>query len=342
MRKFLENKKFILVNSSTKSLNGPFTRYEPNAPNDEKRKSALDLVIISRNLEMYLKEMKIDKYLKHTPFRYKSKNNELVYTNHYAILLTFKDIQVSKLNKVRNGIRQVMWNTNRKDGWKKYFRETNENKALDKIISSEDFHPNDMMTKIEKEVTKIKYKVFGKVSGKRKKCASTKVNALQAKKNRMDKAHTGSDLQKKRTELDKEIKQAVNEVQSKAFETEITKLKTIKAKKGVSAAVFNLRGDILGSSKSSSDPISINDPTTGLPILSPMEIKKVTLDYCVKLLTNRKPKDEYIEVMRQKELLHDIRMQEIISNDFMELTPEMFNSTLRYLARKNGQNINLS
>ena len=205
VRKFLDTDKYILVNSSVKANGGPYTRYEPNAPDDQTRKSALDLVIISRNLDIYLKEMKIDKNLAFTPFRSKSKCKELIFSDHYAVLLTFKDIQVSNKVNVRNGVRQTVWNTNKKDGWNNYFRETDENKVLDRVISTEGVHPNDMIKKIEKELTSIKYKVFGKVSGKKKLISTNKVDALHKKKHHLNKAFKGGELKKKRYELDQEL-----------------------------------------------------------------------------------------------------------------------------------------
>ena len=78
-------------------------------------------------------------------------------------------------------------------------------------------------------------------------------------------------------------------------------------------------------------------PTTGLPVYSPEEIKGVTLQYCVNLLTNRKPKPEYAEIINQKYELHEQRMNEVIFNDLEELTPEMFNSALRHLSSKHGE-----
>ena len=62
----------------------------------------------------------------------------------------------------------------------------------------------------------------------------------------------------------------------------------------------------------------------------------VTLQYCVNLLTNRKPKPEYVEVINQKYELHEQRMNEVIFNDLDELSPEMFNSALRHLSSKHG------
>ena len=341
IRKFIESEKYILVNSSNKTMNGPYTRFDPSAPDDDSKKSALDLVIISKNLEFYLEEMRIDKNLNFTPFRSKPKSKDLIYSDHYALLLCFKNIQVDNKVNVRNGVRHICWNTNKKDGWKNYFRETNMNKNLDKVMSTKGSNPNAMIKKIEKEVTNIKYKVFGKVSSKKKRNTTGKVNALQAKKKHFDNVLRGEELLKKHEEIDQELKKAVDEVQKREMKAEVTKLKVIKATKGSSAAVFNLREGVLGSSKSSSDPISITDPLSGIPILSPNQIKKATLDYCVRLLTNREPKDGFVEVIRRKELMHALRMKEKIPNDCEELTLEMFSSTLRSLARKNGQKYKL-
>ena len=62
----------------------------------------------------------------------------------------------------------------------------------------------------------------------------------------------------------------------------------------------------------------------------------MTLQYCVNLLTNRKPKPEYVEVINKKYELHEQRMNEVIFNDLDELSPEMFNSALRHLSSKHG------
>ena len=80
----------------------------------------------------------------------------------------------------------------------------------------------------------------------------------------------------------------------------------------------------------------IFDPNSGLPVFSPAEIKKVTLEYCVNLLTNREPKPAYIEVMKTKEELHNLRMQEVIFNDINELTLDMFNSALKHVSSTHG------
>ena len=47
---FLSNKDYVLVNATEKTVNGPYTRYETNDPMNDEKKSALDLVIVSKNL----------------------------------------------------------------------------------------------------------------------------------------------------------------------------------------------------------------------------------------------------------------------------------------------------
>ena len=114
VRQFLESQ-YVLVDSTTKTINGPFTRYDPSAPQDVEKKSTLDLVIVSKIFEKYIKEMKIDKDLQYTPFRSKAKSKDLVYPDHYAILISFENIPMNKKQRVQNGIRRKYWNTNKKD-----------------------------------------------------------------------------------------------------------------------------------------------------------------------------------------------------------------------------------
>ena len=61
VRKLLSTGKYILVNASSKVEGGPFTRYDPAKPDDEERKSCLELVIVSKNLSKYVEKLTIDK-----------------------------------------------------------------------------------------------------------------------------------------------------------------------------------------------------------------------------------------------------------------------------------------
>ena len=242
IKNFLGSDKYVLVNSSDKAINGPFTRYDPSEPKNDEKKSVLDLVIISKNIEKYLDKMVIDKDLKFTPYRSKAKDKKLIYTDHYAIVLNFKDIPVSSTKKVQNGTRRVIWNTNKEKGWANYFKETNENKILEKVKAMDDANTEEMMRRYEKEVTRVKYKVFGKVTVNKKKRGSSKVNELQQKKHNLDRLFTGEELDNKKAELEEELKEAVDKVQYDEMTAEVNKYKTITLMKCLATPHF-LTGD---------------------------------------------------------------------------------------------------
>ena len=101
-----------LINSSEKTTGGPFTRYDPGKPYDLDAKSCLDLVIVSKNLEKFVKTLKIDDKLAFTPFRVV--NKELKFTDHYSLLL---EMEIPRTPKrfTKNKDKQIIWNTNKPD-----------------------------------------------------------------------------------------------------------------------------------------------------------------------------------------------------------------------------------
>ena len=56
----------------------------------------------------------------------------------------------------------IIWNTNKKESWKKYFEKMENNTALENAVEEKKF--NKLNNKIRKEMSKIKYTCFGKVS----------------------------------------------------------------------------------------------------------------------------------------------------------------------------------
>ena len=70
MRELLLSGDFSLVNSSSKVIGGPFTRFDPSDPDN---KSCLDLVIVSVNMNKYVKELYIDMLSKRGDFQKKDK-----------------------------------------------------------------------------------------------------------------------------------------------------------------------------------------------------------------------------------------------------------------------------
>ena len=141
--------------------------------------------------------------------------------------------------------------------------------------------------------------------------------------------------------VDKEICEEIKAVNSECIDANLIKFSKIQKTKGQSAAVFKLKEDILGPSKFSNDPVAIVDPETGIEVMTPQEIKKVSLKYCVRLLTNREPSDQYYDYVQRTKALHWERMTKMIKNDLTELLVEMYNDSLSILLKNPGQKYNL-
>ena len=67
LREFIEDEGCILINATSKTRGGPFTRYDLTDPNNIHKKSCLDLFIVSANLFEYVEELAILNKLQMTP-----------------------------------------------------------------------------------------------------------------------------------------------------------------------------------------------------------------------------------------------------------------------------------
>ena len=74
-------------------------------------------------------------------------------------------------------------------------------------------------------------------------------------------------------------------------------------------------------------------------MFQPAEIRKASVQYCKKLLTNRDPKPGFEEDLAWKRAVHEIRMEEDNTNDD-EFSYEVFQESLKMLKNKEG-NTNL-
>ena len=72
-------------------------------------------------------------------------------------------------------------------------------------------------------------------------------------------------------------------------------MKEMEKIKGRSAVVFKLKERVVGEKKSGQEATVMIDPTTNEEVNTPEGIKRVSIDYCQNLLTNRDPKPEYSE-----------------------------------------------
>ena len=109
--------------------------------------------------------------------------------------------------------------------------------------------------------------------------------------------------------IDSQISSHLLLKQREAFEDELASIKELKHSKGNSAAVFSVRDRVVGSKSSRQEATVITDPKTKAEVTEPEEIKRVSLQYCVDLLSNRRPKEEFKEDVWLKDVIHCSRMK---------------------------------
>ena len=154
-----------------------------------------------------------------------------------------------------------------------------------------------------------------------------KINSLQYEKSKTDDPI-------KINELDKKLVIEIEKSRKEILEKELEDLRKIKNKKGKSAAIFKLKEKVVGAKKIQQEATILIDPETKNEINTVAEIKSVSLKYCKDLLTNRAPRDDFKEVLENKSNLHEIRMNELIPEEEVELTPSMFDDALARLKEK--------
>ena len=147
------------------------------------------------------------------------------YTDHYAIKVILKNIPTKSIGKKTVVDEPIIWNTNRKEGWDKYRRKTEQNSGLDNAVESSKDDVEGMMSKISKEINNVKYACFGKVKKSTKFIKETKaVETIQRRK-----ANTKSE--EEAAQIDEELCRALQNLNSKKFDDELkAKCKKIERK----------------------------------------------------------------------------------------------------------------
>ena len=141
----LETGRFCLVNSSSKVIGGPYTRYDPADPANDDKQSILDLCIVSSQLMHYVDCLEIDNNCLFTPHR--PLHSRLVFTDHYSLVLKLKGLpkKVISVPGKKTGLR---WNTNKLNGWENYIELTTNNEKLQEIVESSENDPQIFMNQI--------------------------------------------------------------------------------------------------------------------------------------------------------------------------------------------------
>ena len=215
----LKTEKYTLVNNTEKCVGGPFTRIDPGNPNT---KSCLSLIIISKGLEEYVEELKIDSKRIFTPHR--ATKTKLVYTDHFSLIFKLKDIPMKVIDlKVKNN--PVIWNTFKEGGWEKYRDLTTNSPELEEVNEmAKNLNSEELMNKISKRMEKIKFKSFGKVKRK----ITSVTNDKDLRKLYEEKMKNDDD---ENTQLDEKINNKILEHQVKEYERKLHYLNNLKKEK---------------------------------------------------------------------------------------------------------------
>ena len=250
-----------LSNASDKIIGGPFTWYNPSKPDDDSLKSCIDLVIVSNDLVKYLDKVTIDKNLDFTPSRPVSKG-KLSYTDHYAILIEFKNLPIR--SSIESKKKLKIWNLNKENGWENFKQLPDDNRVLRDIASSsrENKSTTQMMKNINNEVTKVKFKAFGKVSTNKGTMSKPGLRTLQKEKQEILKLPYGTEQQNNLKEVNEKIATKIVDVQRENLDQQLKKLKDLGNSKGRSACVFHLRDMVTGKNAMEQEPTTMKDPLT--------------------------------------------------------------------------------
>ena len=141
----------------------------------------------------------------------------------------------------------------------------------------------------------------------------------------------------RKDEIDVKLGNALSRLNQKKLEEECDYLERTEKAKGKSASIFSLKERILGRKNSPSESQAIEDPSSGFLIREHDKIKEVTLKYCAKILTNKKPNKGYENILKRKEELHAERMEEEIGEDIEELSREQFDDALKHVSKKHSE-----
>ena len=188
------------------------------------------------------------------------------------------------------------------------------------------------MKKVDKELERLKFIAFGKVKEKSNSNGCKELVALQKEKEDIFRTcPEGSEdlVDEAIKEVDEKMASIIFEKQRIAFEAELDSICKLKTSKGKAAAVFSIKDRIVGSKSAGQEATILVDPKSKTEVSNPEDIKRVSLQYCVDLLTNRKPKEEFEEDICLKKTVHMMRMEEIVEDDLYELSTQMFDNTLK-------------
>ena len=275
------------------------TRVDPAT----KMGSVLDLCLISKNISKMAKPLKVDTTRSCTPFSLSKSKDVLTkkYTDHLAIIA---ELELKCITK-RKQKKSLVIDYSNKNGWNRY--EEISNKYASKIVEVVNKYddPDEMEKEIEIIDTNIQLESFGTT-------------------------WRGEAKKKKKKKDSKEIRDIYLEEQQELQDL----LKEGLKGKDLNRKMYKLRDIIEGPKIKPQEPMAINNPITGELITDNEEIKKVSLEHNVKILTKNKPRQQDQEKLEEMRKIHE----KIMSEPDLEawaLEKQMFDKVIKKIKMKN-------
>ena len=269
--------------------------------------SILDLAIVSDNIFHNVKSFHVDNRKSMTPFSIRKNKDGIStkFTDHFTINLK---LDLPCLAKQGKNKKIPFINYHNKEGWKRYEKMSNKyaQSMMDTIKEEDNINMLDI--KLQTIDEQIQISAFGlkwvgppKRKGKVKKRESKEIKEM---------------FQEQQEELGMMIQEGI-------------------IGKDLNKKMYNLKNLITGPKVKKQEQMAINDPITNKLITDKEEIKNVSLQHNIKILTKDKclPEDE--ELVREKKERHEEMMKKNDEEEEWELDYEMFCKVTDKIKSKN-------
>ena len=309
LRELIATEEYCLINNLDIACGGPFTRVDPANANI---KSCLDYFICSKNLRPYIKKLLIDSERKFALKRVIHKDGKFkaVLADHFTLVLYMDDLPGKSLR----GEKVTRWNLKKEGGWDKYKELAKDvSQKVISIVEDKAFSVEEVVENFYKISDDIKFKAFGKIT-------------IKDRSNVKDKP--------KETSEEEEAKELLRKQREKA-EEELNQLKNLK--KGRVSNVFQIVRSIQGPKKGVVEAHAVADPESEEIAVTAKDIKRISLDYCKKVLSNNNVKEGYDREIGLKEKLHDERMLDVSGGGFTP-SKKLFQKVVLKFKKNNKRN----
>ena len=269
--------------------------------------SVLDLAIISANIEKSVTHFKVDSERKMTAFAMLKRKNKTIdkrFTDHFTINLKLK-IPTRTFTK---GKKRKIINMNNKEGWLLYPEITDKyaSKMVNAVQDTED--ADELEKKLDSIDKEIQIEAFGYIYVK------------ERSKPKKIKKKGYKDLNSMYTEYLDEVDAAITECLDR---------------KDINSRMYKLKTLINGPKIKPQEQAAINDPKTNILITDKEQIKKVSLEHNVEILTKMKPLPQYEYIIKEKQDSHEKMMERNQEEDMWSLDLSFYYKVTKRIKDKN-------